>query len=620
MPVGETHFSWQWPNVGPTPVSYGLDAEIFDTEQFPNAQTFVREAIQNSLDARVESSQPVCVRFAFHEAELGQHARFLGDLRNKKERGGLTWPAKWDQGRISWLTVQDFNASGLTGDVSSRTSDFWNYWLNFGVSNKSGAGRGGRGIGRVTFLIASQISTVIGLTQRHSDRAVLSCGMSVLKPVEDAGELRTSYAYLAKASLRNTFELYENSEFHSALAEAFDIPQHLQNNCPGLSLVIPYPHDDLSADKLIAAAIENFAPAIINGNLVVEVDSVRVDCSRIDAEAGRIRNLFASPGMKEDPSRLLGLIRAASGEPDCTIQIDKSVRLSRQTDDETRTLLRNLADSDQISVLKLDVAVVRHRTKSYSPILISFARAQQGKKPIDLFYREGMALPQVVASNAADIDLVVQSNEGELATYLNFCEGKAHLDLLENRDVKDKLAEKGFEGVGVKRFVRWLMDDVRAIVLPDASKPDSTVMRGFFSVVRKDPKNSVTGQGGSEQGDPNRPRVKPDEAPPPPKPKPFEVREVEGGFRIYANADYAPFPAGFRAEVAYATGERRPRWSRHDFELQNMNVSGDLSRTRVHGNIIEADNCLSGYLVEVVGFDKKRELTVNIVSGGPEDA
>lgn len=620
MPIGEAYTSWQWPNVGPTPVSYGLDAEIFDTEQFPNAQTFVREAIQNSLDARVESGEPVCVRFAFHEAELGHRARFLGDLRRKKQQGALPWPSEWDQGRISWLTVQDFNASGLAGDVNSRTSDFWNYWLNFGVSNKSGTGRGGRGIGRVTFLIASQISTVLGLTQRQSDNAILACGMSVLRPVEDGGELRTSYAYLAKSSLKNTFELYDRPDFFSELAGAFGVPQHLENNCPGLSLVIPYPHTDLSADKLVAAAIENFAPAIINGNLIVDVDSVRVDSSRIDAEAKRIRSFFTSAGMKEDPSRLLDLIRAANGAPDWKIRIDKPGRLVKQVDEEARTHLRSLLDSNQISVLLLEVAVSRHGKSSHSPILISFARARQGKKPIDLFYREGMALPQVVARNAADIDLSVQSNDGELATYLNFCEGKAHLDLLENRDVKEKLAEKGFEGVTVKRFVRWLMDDVRAVVLPDASKPDPTVMRGFFSVVRKDVQNNVTGEGGSEQGDPNRPELKPKRPPPPPEPKPFEVRALEGGFRICANPNYSNFPAAFTAEVAYATGERRPRWSRHDFELKNMRLSGSLSRTKVQGNTIEANECDSTYSLEVIGFDEKRELTVNIVSRGPGDA
>ena len=69
--------------------------------------------------------------------------------------------------------------------AACRTSDFWNYWLNFGISNKDGSGRGGRGIGRVTFLIASRLQSVIGYTRRSTDGTSAICGMSVLRAKED---------------------------------------------------------------------------------------------------------------------------------------------------------------------------------------------------------------------------------------------------------------------------------------------------------------------------------------------------------------------------------------------------------------------------------------------------
>lgn len=64
--------------------------------------------------------------------------------------------------------------------------------------------------------------------------------------------------------------------------------------------------------------------------------------------------------------------------------------------------------------------------------------------------------------HAAEVDLIIQSNEGELVSYLNFCEGKAHLGLIENKEVRAKLVENGFlDGYIVKRFVRRLMPIVR---------------------------------------------------------------------------------------------------------------------------------------------------------------
>ena len=82
---------------------------------------------------------------------------------------------------FKWLVVEDFNSRGLSGRLDKRTSDFWNYWLNFGLSNKDGTGRGGRGIGRVTFLIASRLQSVIGYTRRSKDGQSAVCGMSVLR-------------------------------------------------------------------------------------------------------------------------------------------------------------------------------------------------------------------------------------------------------------------------------------------------------------------------------------------------------------------------------------------------------------------------------------------------------
>ena len=604
-------YEWQWPDVGPTPVSYGLDAEVFDTEKFPNAQTFVREAIQNSLDARVDSNSPVRVRFAFHDGELNNKDKFLADLRKKKNASSLPWPEEWDEGRVTWLSVQDFNSTGLTGDITSRTSDFWNYWLNFGLSNKSGAGRGGRGIGRVTFLIASRINTVIGLTQRAEDSCIFACGMSVLRPVEIDGELKTSYAYLAKDYLRNTFLLYSEDQFHHSLAKAFKIEHHLEPRCPGLSLVIPYPHLDLTPEKLVAASIENFAPAIANGSLIVEVDDIRVDSERINDEARRVQEHFVSLAMREDPNRLLNLIRCADLKPDRIIHIDKPTRFSKLVSDELKADLQELINSQERSSIVLDVPVTRNKITSRSPIIASFGRTQPGEKPVDLFYREGMALPLVTARSPADIDLVVQANEGELATYLNFCEGKAHLDLLENREVKDKLKEKGFEGVALKRFVRWLMDDIRSAVLPDATQPDATVMRGFFSVSRNQAKRNVPGGGGQEGGTPDRPNVKPPVQPPAPKLKPFTITALAGGFRVRANPDYPNFPVGLMAEITYATGERRPKWSKYDFELERMVVESN-STVRAQGNTIAADTCGRNFQLDITGFDSKRELNISI--------
>lgn len=160
-------WGWIWPGTGPAPTNDEPDAEIFDTEKIPLAHTFVREAVQNSLDASSAANGRVCMRFSFGSESMGSQMDFLGGLESLRAVAGTGWPREWEEeGRVSWLAVEDFGTTGLSGSLEDRKSDFWNYWLNFGLSKKTGAGRGGRGVGRKTFLLASGVRTVIGFTRR----------------------------------------------------------------------------------------------------------------------------------------------------------------------------------------------------------------------------------------------------------------------------------------------------------------------------------------------------------------------------------------------------------------------------------------------------------------------
>ena len=275
-------WSWIWPNVGATPINQGLDSEMFDRSDFPYYETFVREAIQNSLDARLDPTKPVCVNFTFHSDGIGPRRAFLEQVIEHRKRAGLDIPPEWDNGNVRWLLVEDFNSKGLSGNLASRTSDFWNYWLNFGLSNKDGSGRGGRGIGRVTFLIASRLQSVIGYTRRADDGASAICGMAVLRPQEDGHHLKSTHAYLAAAENGNIYSLHNAPEFHSRVRSTFAFKGYDGDHQSGLGLAILYPHAELKPNGILAAAIENFAPAIMNGTLALSVDGRMLDASSIE--------------------------------------------------------------------------------------------------------------------------------------------------------------------------------------------------------------------------------------------------------------------------------------------------------------------------------------------------
>lgn len=609
------HYQWQWPGTGPTAVSYGLDTEIFDSEKFPHVQTFVREAIQNSLDARDEDNKPVRVRFGFFEGPVAPRSSFLSDLVGHKKKSGLSFPADWNDGSMRWLVVEDSNTSGLDGDLNDRMSDFWNYWLNFGISNKTGAGRGGRGIGRVTFLIASGISTVIGITRRASDGVIAVCGMSVLRPGMADGEFKTSYAYLAKGAKGSIYSIYDDVTFQNGLAAAFSATDYESTGTSGLSLIIPYPHPSLTADGIVAAAIEHFAPAIISGNLVVDADGSTLDHTTIDGEADRVKKEFPLGPLREDPRRVLELVRHTKDAPAAVITVkDPKAKLDQVLDDSAREELRTkFQDSNRLGVA-IDIPVIRNNQTTFSRLRAVLAHTPKGNKPVDLFFRDGMCLPEVSARNPADVDLVVQSDEGQLVAYLNFCEGKAHLNLIENKEVRENLLKNGFEGnYSVKRFVRSLMDGLRTLVMPDASKPDASIFSDFFSIPKNDPKKRQDDTGGPKPN-PKAPPPPPPPPPPPKQPNIFLVDDLPDGFRVRANPAQTIWPANLRIEVAYADGSRSPKWSEHDFELGKLptNQQGAAGKAGIAKNVMTIRDCGSDFQLEIRGFDARRELVTNV--------
>ena len=159
-------------------------------------------------------------------------------------------------------------------------------------------------------------------------------------------------------------------------------------------------------------------------------------------------------------------------------------------------------------------------------------------------------------------------------------------------------------GITLKRFVKGLMADLRALVLPDATKPDASIFSQFFSAPR--------------QVDPERKKKSSKMNvviidPPTPKTRVFLIDALPDGFRIRANPEYAQWPVNLRAEIAYADGSRKPSWSRHDFQINNLEIKQEGGGERTaKGNILICRECDSSFALAVQGFDQKRELVTNI--------
>lgn len=601
---------WIWPVVGPTPVSQSLETEMFDRSDYPYSDTFVREAIQNSLDARLDVNNPVVISFQFHTDPSGKAKKFLEQAINYRKQIKLSSPPEFELGQISWLTVEDFNTKGLCGDLKSRTSDFWNYWLNFGLSNKDGSGRGGRGIGRITFLISSRIHTVIGLTRRANDQKLAACGMTVLRAHLNGDEFQSTHAYLAKTEDKSIYSLHNDDEFHSELIDDFRLTGYPEKNDSGLALVIPYPQDELSANGIIASAIEHFAPAILAGDLVLRANDIVLDGSSIIQLAERVSSYMRSDSIRNGIGRYLRLIKTAQSGELVRLEISRpqdgllAVRDSVQVQ-KLQTLLKKNGE------VALNIILPLERKKMSEVVSLSavISEPPRGTMPIDRFFREGMSLPDVKTKKPSELDLIMLVDDQKLATYLNFCEGKAHLDLLETQEARTKLEENGYTyPFRVKRLIKALPSDLRMLLTPEITTPDASVFDNFFAVPAEEVGNLLGDKDPEDDGD----HIEDIIDPPPHNVSAIIIDTLRDGFRVRANPQYKSWPINISISMAYADGSRSPVWSEFDFTPNDLITKNIFCHANFSQNKLKLSDFGMNSQFEITGFDPKRELDTRI--------
>jgi hypothetical protein len=126
-----------------------IEQELTQRDQFNNdevtlAEAIVREVIQNSADAALDST-PVKVRFSIHEispAEVLQFRQQFSALRPHLMACGINaWEI--DEKKPRMLVIEDFATKGLTGEPGSLDGgNFHSFWRRHGKSGKTGRAGG----------------------------------------------------------------------------------------------------------------------------------------------------------------------------------------------------------------------------------------------------------------------------------------------------------------------------------------------------------------------------------------------------------------------------------------------------------------------------------------------
>lgn len=271
---------------------------------------FVRESIQNSLDARA-GSPPVRVRFAISGTDGSlaptRAARYLIGLRPhfgavvdaagapRKSKRELEDRKSLFDCPMPFLVVEDFGTTGLRGDVranepQAKGNDFWGLFRSVGISPKEQHAGGSWGLGKWVFPDASKLNAFIGITRRQDEDHLLLMGQAMLKLHKLNGRKYSHYGYFAAASDQPD-ETWLPMPVDSTGSHAAFVQQALADfglkdrDQAGTSVVVPHPEDELTdPDRLAWAVITQYFWPVVAGDLVVEIVAAGARIRTIDAE------------------------------------------------------------------------------------------------------------------------------------------------------------------------------------------------------------------------------------------------------------------------------------------------------------------------------------------------
>ncbi|NTW23020.1 hypothetical protein HGA34_05815 [Candidatus Falkowbacteria bacterium] len=260
---------WFFPSTGGGEEQGFSDSQL-EYFQGDHEKYIAREAIQNSVDARLDNKKPVVVvfeRFTIPTNQLSGRDELLDRILRCRERSKgqdraeafftkaiETLKAK----KLSVLKISDFNTKGLSGADDDTNGNWYRLVKATGVSSAKGATGGSFGIGKGAPIAASSLRTAFYVSVNDQGQLVCQGKARLVSHCDDEGDIRQGVGFFGL-------------ERHAIRDEAL-IPEFLTRTERGTDIfVMGYESDEEWEGKLIRSVLHNFWLSIFHGNLEVVV-------------------------------------------------------------------------------------------------------------------------------------------------------------------------------------------------------------------------------------------------------------------------------------------------------------------------------------------------------------
>jgi len=629
--------------------------EFFSQDAIKDAgQALVREAIQNSLDARAPENALVRVRVVLSGAEHAvapeAAARWFDTAwRHYLASGnGLRRDVLSRLAPCRFLVFEDFGTTGLIGDRhqyeeqtggegSAVDNPFFYFFRAEAKTAKYGDARGRWGIGKQVFPRSSRAQTFFGYTE--TDEGGFLMGGCVLKHHQIDGVSYKPDGFWGEVAEVAGDQLTVPTSDGDTIA-AFRRDFRLQRTAGdrGLSVVVPY-LDDSEGDTggtsftrgdLILSILDGYFLPILEGRLEATIEdptgSLRLTkgtyeellqgLRREAVDSGdqkRIRELDRLAVYLGMASRILRGDFVSYALPPCspTKAAWEEAMLPGELAGEMRAKLAEGVTLRVTSSLTVRPKVGEDRIDHFECFLTK--EADLVSKPCHI--REDLIISGVASSKLSGYACIVRVNAGPLATLLGDSENPAHTEWnASSRNFKDKYVYGGLTIEFVSQFPSEILKRIHAT----SRELDRSLLLDLFSETGPDQDPDDPQPRGGRRAD------HPDPRPPlpPPPPAKFRIGEVESGFQLVSTPVALAPGTKFVIRAAYETakGSAFSSYDPNDFSFAGRDLNLDYSGCELgsrEDNRLELVVVDANFRLSVRGFDTNRDLVVRAEMQAP---
>jgi len=617
-----------------------VQGEFFTQQDL--ADRLVRETLQNSLDESSGPDTPVRVRFAFRGLdEALSHesaAKYLAGLSvHLDSTEGVPESVKAIVRDVATpmpcFIIEDFGTKGLVGDPSQ--SDDWAgqpaagnsfYWFfrNVGRSGKGETEAGSWGLGKWVFPDASQIHSFFAFSKRIDDGSSVLMGQSVLKKHtigSPSGE-HVKYAPYGFYCCLDESGLQMPTMTGGALDQARADFGLSRSNETGLSIVIPYPHDELRYQDVVRAVVHYYFYPIVVGNLIVEVEDegevIRIDLDTIDSVAEHI-DWSSSRVTANEMKRLFQLalwLRTLPPAERIDLADPPQLTIDGRIDNSAVDDLRVRFEDGQRLAFRVSLPVTRSGSQSTerSYFDVCLERDDGLSEGQDYFVRHMLAIPEMDFIRSKPVRGFLLVEDAPLHALLRDSEDPSHSKWRPNAP---RARERYDRARSTVIFVNHAMERLIALLSKPIEHVDQDALIDTFYVetlLEEEGEEPTTGTNddGTVTGGPGGSTA---------RPQPFAVDQVAGGFVIRSKPG-ATRPLSISVEVAYTVRRGNPikNYSPLDFSLAQAPISchseGAVVSCSENRMTITPES--DEFRIEAEGFDPRRDLYVRARAGGEQ--